>query len=226
MFDHPDDFETSRKIVENSGEFQEVFDTVDDLIDFYDNVINFFPVNSATIIAKEGSFNLSTHLISSVKFTLNSIKKCLEYRAMTDAFTLLRKKRDDLFLYLYILEVANNNPAGMEDLPDKQNKHIKDVFDWKNNELKDLYISDISKYLRNNPKIDKVLENHDLMDFYWEIYELLNDCVHTNGIKYARYNYTNELNKIDLEVASSNFHFSIKYISLLFVTFLIPEFGK
>ena len=50
---------------------------------------------------------VSTTLIDNSIQTLKSIKLCCSIRSFTDANTLIRKLRDDLILYVFILDVVN-----------------------------------------------------------------------------------------------------------------------
>jgi hypothetical protein len=53
-------------------------------------------------------------LVSTIN-TLNSITMCSSYGGFSDANVLIRKYRDDLFLYLFIIEVLNNRKGLTEE---------------------------------------------------------------------------------------------------------------
>ena len=68
-------------------------------------------------ITPKAIHTINTCLIDSSAQTLNNIKYCCSNRNFSDANTLIRKLRDDLLLYIFILDVIKNrNPFNIEDL--------------------------------------------------------------------------------------------------------------
>ena len=59
-------------------------------------------------LSKKSTHIFDTLLLKTAKRTLNSILICCSYGSFADSNVLIRKYRDDLFLYLFILEVLNN----------------------------------------------------------------------------------------------------------------------
>lgn len=62
-------------------------------------------------ISKKGTYMLDGVFLQSAIMTLNSITVCCNYGCFADANVLIRKYRDDLFLYLFIIDVLNNRKA-------------------------------------------------------------------------------------------------------------------
>ena len=75
----------------------------------------------------------------SLECTIGSIISCCEYGCISDANTLLRKYRDDLFFYLYILvyDSEKKSNSASEILPEIE----RNIESWLQNELNNLNIS-------------------------------------------------------------------------------------
>lgn len=75
-------------------------------------------------LGKQGRYALSCEIMMSAMNTITSIDFCMNRSAYADAYTLVRKLRDDLMQYLFILNVIKNmkktpnidNDVGVEDL--------------------------------------------------------------------------------------------------------------
>lgn len=59
-------------------------------------------------IGSKGRYGISTEAMMSVQNTITTIDFCFSRNAYSDAFTLIRKCRDDLMQYLFILHVIQN----------------------------------------------------------------------------------------------------------------------
>ena len=66
-------------------------------------------------IGKKGKYAISTETMMSVLNTLTAIDFCSSRNAYSDAYTLIRKYRDDLMQYLFILNVIQNTHGLTED---------------------------------------------------------------------------------------------------------------
>lgn len=89
------------------GKFQS---DIDELIIFFQQFSNLISDNGHIIsfISNEVYLELNTILIDSSANTLKSIKYCCSIGCFSDANTLVRKIRDDLLLYIYLLEIINS----------------------------------------------------------------------------------------------------------------------
>jgi len=85
-------------------------------------------------------------LITSVELTVGNIIACCECGCISDANTLLRKYRDDLFYYLYVIVYDSNKKLGISDSITTMEKNISQ---WAQNGLDNLYIQDILKQSTN-----------------------------------------------------------------------------
>jgi hypothetical protein len=86
-------------------------------IDFLKDLSNLFSYNGITIscIIDNKIHFLDTGLIESSVQTLKSIKSCCSIGSFSDANTLIRKLRDDLLLYIFILDTIKNRKTFNED---------------------------------------------------------------------------------------------------------------
>ncbi|MCK9217690.1 MAG: hypothetical protein M0P77_07215 [Firmicutes bacterium] len=86
-------------------EFDKAIEKNKDLLDFLGDKASDSPIIS---IANGKTHLLSAEFLISAEKTLQSISACCRLGSFSDANTLIRKYRDCLFLYLYIIEVLNN----------------------------------------------------------------------------------------------------------------------
>lgn len=87
------------------NEFNKVIDKTSDLLDFLGDSATQSPIIN-TISNK--TYILNAEFLFATSNTLNSITACCRIGCFADANMLIRKYRDDLFLYLYIIETSNN----------------------------------------------------------------------------------------------------------------------
>lgn len=166
------------------------------LMDFLDSFSGLFVQSGQTIICMTSNKThlFQTHLIDSSVKTLNNIKYCCLSGSFADANALVRKFRDDLMLFLYILEVLNNR----EDISEKYIKNDDDICidAWFDDNVKKLFKSQKEKlcitnylnYFKKNKSIKKILEEYNLEDNWKNIHRKLNDYTHNNGQSYTRDN--------------------------------------
>lgn len=79
-------------------------------------------------------------IITSIELTMSSIVACCECACIADANSLLRKYRDDLFFYLYIIVFDSNCKIGTA--PSSESKMETNILKWIKNELSSFYIGD------------------------------------------------------------------------------------
>ncbi|QSX06648.1 hypothetical protein JYG23_04115 [Sedimentibacter sp. zth1] len=91
---------------------------------------------------------MNTELLNSIVVTLESIQLCIGHGNLSDAYTLLRKYRDDSFLFLYFLEIINNF-----DITSPNTKEQEHFYNWCHNNLNHLTIGKIFQYLIKNKDI-------------------------------------------------------------------------
>ena len=75
---------------------------------------------------KKGPYMLSGETMMSICKTLETIDFCCNRDAYSDAYTLLRKCRDDLMQYLFVLNVIQNKHGLTDEEAEKFNQTVSD----------------------------------------------------------------------------------------------------
>ena len=104
------DLEQNSRIISKHQLYIECKTEIEKLIDFL-NSLSFLIYNlghAKTCISGNKVYVFQTEIIDAAVKTLNSIKYCCMFGSFSDANVLVRKYRDDLFLFLYIVEALNN----------------------------------------------------------------------------------------------------------------------
>lgn len=213
-----DEVSKRRKIITEDEKYKEFERSLNVLIDFMWSLSDLISWNGHIIaISIEGKkFILQTELIDSAIRTLFSIKICSQNGNISDVNTLIRKYRDDIFLFLYFIEVSNNYSI----LDEKTTAHEKNAVKWIENKLDNLHISTILKYLADNKIVAEVIDKHSLRRIWDVIGTNLNNYVHNNGILYTLLNYGN-FDKKGIHSFTRDIIFKIEYITVIFIIILI-----
>lgn len=202
-----------------------------------------------SFITHKGHFSFNTVLIDSAAQTLKSIKLCCSIGSFSDANTLTRKLRDDLIQYVYILNIINLRKPFLEEslidfkmddaeefvnsILNLQFNHTftndeKAVIAWFNDAVpelpgsikKKLDFENYMKILRQNPKIQHILTEYRLAE-YWEVLrKRLNDYVHNNSTLFSSYNHISARDK-NLTKHLKNINIRTSYISSFFLVLLL-----
>lgn len=245
-------FESFREIkIDETEDFKAFAEGIDYLIEFFKRFSELIYYNGRIIsfFTDKKIFYLSTDLIDSSAQTLRSIKHCCSIGSLSDANTLIRKLRDDLIQYVYILTIINARKPFIED--DLKNLKIdnpeefansfsnirinnvltddeKALTAWFSNTVSDLdrtvrkklEFENYMKTLKQNSDIAKVLEEYKLQH-YWEILrKRLNDYVHNNGVKFTAQNSIRNNDK-NLKIHLKNINIRTSYISSFFIIVLL-----
>lgn len=245
-------FESYREFkIDDTDEFKTFAEEIDYLIVFFKRFSELISYNGRIIsfFTDKEIFYLNCYLIDSSAQTLRSIKLCCSIGSFSDANTLIRKLRDDLFLYVYILTIINMRKPFIEDGLDnweidnssdfinffnnfKINSNLTDdekaVSAWFANTVSDLprplkrklEFENYMKILKENSNIVQILEKYNLQK-YWEILRRrLNDYVHNNGVKFSAQNSIRK-HDTNLEIHFKNINIRTSYISSFFIIVLL-----
>jgi len=237
--------------VDETQEFKVFVKEIDYLIEFFQRFseLIFYNGRLNSFHTPKKTFFLNTHLIDSSAQTLQSIKLCCSIGSFSDANTLIRKLRDDLILYVYILSIINSRKPFIEDdlkslkvdspeefansfsnirMNNVMTDDEKAVYAWFNNSVSDLEGSvrkklefhNYMKTLRTNQNTSQILQEYNLQD-YWEVLrKKLNDYVHNNGVKFASQNLIRH-NNMYLDIHLKNINIRTSYISSFFIVVLL-----
>lgn len=232
-----DEFKKFELEFNNSIEFLQKFSN---LLKFSGRIIPF--------VTKEKVHIVHSALVDSGVQTLKSIKLCCSLGNFSDANTLIRKLRDDLLLYVYILAITNQRipftEKSIQNFSIETSKQFEDVLSniefteltndekavaaWLSNQVLEL-INPIKKklsfenymtVLKLNTNISNVLSQYNLEN-YWEFLRTkLNNYVHNNGSQFAQHNLV-EANNSQLENYFQNINTRSSYVITFFIVLII-----
>lgn len=245
-------FESFREIkIDETEEFKTFAEEIDYLIEFFKRFSELISFNGRIIsfFTDKNISYLNTDLIDSSAQTLRSIKLCCSIGSFSDANTLIRKLRDDLIQYVYILSIISDRKPFLEedvknfktDNPEEFVKSFSDIrinnvltdnekalSAWFSNTVSDLErpirrkleFENYMKTLKQNPSIAQALGDYKLQD-YWEVLRRrLNDYVHNNGVMFAAQNSIRKNDK-NVEIHLKNINIRTSYISSFFIIVLL-----
>ena len=202
--------ECNHQIISQNKEYQTV---VMEIKKFESFLSDFGSLSFGRDIILCNNHSISLQLvISSCELTMGSIISCCEFGCMADAFSLLRKYRDDLLFYLYIVvydvHAKNNNQS-------EKTKKIKDNIErWFNNNLYDLHITDVMQSIAGLPQVKDAIIKYNLQSYFDEIGKQLNNYVHSNGISF--YNQNIAYQKDNLQTQLSELLTITRYVTITF----------
>lgn len=116
-------------------------------------------------------------ILNSIQQTLGSFYACCHLGNFSDAYILLRKYRDDLFFYLYIILISKEQPK-------EDDIVVQNIKSWLKNELCNLYISDILKYIGSSKSLASTIEKYGLQKSFIDLGAKLNNFTHANGLSF------------------------------------------
>ncbi|WP_298144405.1 DUF5677 domain-containing protein [Flavobacterium sp.] len=236
-----DETEHFRMFSKDIDYLTDFFSGLSDLIFFNGRIISFF--------SNVEHYSLSTELIESSAQTLKSIKLCCSIGSFSDANTLIRKLRDDLIQYVYILNIIGLRKPFLEesikdlniDNPDEfVNSFLNLQFNdsltddekaltaWFKNSVsklqrpvrKKLEFENYMKVLKQNENIHQILTEYNLQEYWETLRKRLNNYVHNNGTQFSRHNIISANDK-NLETHLKNISIRTTYISSFFLILLL-----
>lgn len=155
---------------------------------------------------------------TSLELTMENIICCCENGCIADANTLLRKYRDDIFFYLYIVVYDSIHKSGSKSA--ELSKMEEQIKFWLKNDLTNLNINTVLKAIAFSPDITDAVNTYNLKASFDKIGKELNGYVHSNG--YCYYNqsvHAYENNTFLIEMKSIEKR--VKYITTVFLFLLI-----
>jgi len=239
------------KQVDETEEFKIFSAEIDYLVEFFKSFSELLFHNGRIIsFTTDSSIHyLNTSLLDSASQTLRSIKLCCSIGCFSDANTLIRKFRDDLIQYIYVLSIIDARNPFIED--DLQNLKIdnpeefvdsfssirinsiltdeeKAVTAWFSNTVSDLPKSirrklefeNYLKTIKQNSKISHILEQYNLQNYWETLRKRLNDYVHNNGVRFSTHNSI-RVNDKNLDVHLKNINTRTFYIASFFIVALL-----
>lgn len=240
-----------RKQIDETEEFRPFSEEISYLSDFFSELSEHIQFNGhiITFFADSSIHTLDPSLIASAAQTIKSIKLCCSIGSFSDANALIRKLRDDLIQYTYVLHIINlRKPFTEESLSNVKtdseeefantilnlqfNNNLTEdeqaVLAWFNNRVaeldyktrKKLEFENYMTVLKKNNSISEVLTNYELDNYWGVLRKRLNDYVHSNGTSFSRQNYVSWRDS-NLDKHLKNISTRTNYVASFFVVVLL-----
>ena len=181
MFSSIDEFEKNRNAISKNQDFIDLDETLTELRDFLSELGYLAFGRDISVLRRIGPVN-GNIILDSVTRTMESIRYCCLNANFADAYSLLRKYRDDLLYYLYLFAVADNSDFTQFVDVDQLNEDEKNIWDWVHNQQKDLHIGAVLKCIASHPATQSVVQKFRLKGSFDRLADKLNNYVHSNGV--------------------------------------------
>lgn len=197
---------------------------------FLDNLSKLIAISGRIImfISNKGFYTINTALLENSIHTLESIKMCSSLGNFADANTLIRKLRDDLLLYVFIISNTNKKRFTSNSNLTEDEKAVEA---WLNNTVKELdnktkkklSYENYMKYLKQDPNIEKILKSYQLENYWSYLTTKLNDYVHNNGLQFTLHNVIkSNITHININLINVNIRTSF-IITFFLILILMTE---
>lgn len=222
MFSSTDEFEKNRNYTSKNQEFIHLNDTLTELRDFLNELGYLAFGRDMSVLKRIGLVNGNIVLDSATR-TMESIRNCCLNANFADAYSLLRKYRDDLFYYVYLFTVADNSDLTQIVDVDQLNEDEKNIWDWVHNHQKDLHIGSVLKCISLHPSAKRAVQKFRLKDSFDKLSNKLNNYVHSNGRLFYNESYDRLVMKQKTKEVCDEFGEAAIFITVafLFLTVLI-----
>ena len=137
------------------------------------------------IMCHNNTLSLRTIVIS-LELTAGSIVSCSQFGCLADANSLLRKYRDDMFFYLYLIVYEESKNVNSSEL--NTTTMADNIERWIKNNLSNLQIGDVLKAIAQSPTTKEAVRNYKLKTYFDQLGARLNNYVHSNGVKFYNRN--------------------------------------
>lgn len=166
-------------LISEDKDFSETISSVERLFEYMES-FDFLQFGRDLKFTSKNTFSPSSILTSATK-TLLSIISCLEYGNISDAYILLRRFSEDIFLYLYI-EVKYNKSMASNAEDFREDKIVKGWLD--NSLIYKNFNTDVLREISKNRDIRAFSIKFNLEKKFDSMREKMNKYVHWNGRKY------------------------------------------
>jgi hypothetical protein len=236
------------KDTEAFSKFQEAYQENMDFLDRFIDLRMFSGRIISFITKQKKMLTFHSHLLENSFVTLENIKSCCGNGGFADANSLVRRLRDDLLLYVYILAVINQRkPFTEESLQNFKMETIDDLVEsfeslevnsnmnddetaveaWLTNTMENmpkkikmkLGFSNYMQFLRKDENVENILTRYKLEDYWLTLTDKLNNYMHSNGIKFALDNNVRSNDK-NIEIYFNNINIRVSYIMSLFLVLI------
>ena len=176
---------------------------------------SFLILGRDNIICRNYTFSLQRILISS-RATLGNIIECCKCFCIADAYTLLRKYRDDLFFCLYLVTYDVYAKYGESKIRKKMETNIEQ---WCQDTLSNLNINEVLVTIGTSKWLQEAVRKYNLQKSFSRIGGQLNNYVHGNGFSFYNTN-TYSFDEKNIEEQLNAIVFMARYITTTFLFLL------
>lgn len=188
----------------DENEVKEVLDFIEEVRALLESIgdmsMPMFP-----LIVKEAYISDVSVILQSLKMTVMDCASCIQNGSFADAFTLLRKYRDDSLYGLYLTVVGDKQWQILRETHDKSmeelindyeayqqqppDKHERNVLDWVKNKQGRVNFKEIVKHVLQSERMKAVNARFNLQKKMEDQDNKLNNYVHSNGWKFLNFQY-------------------------------------
>lgn len=143
-------FEKNRYDVSREPVFNRLLEILTEIRDFLNELGYLSMGRDMSVLRRTGVVSGSIILDSATR-TMESIRYCCMNANFADAYSLLRKFRDDLFYYVYQFAVADKSDFTQFVEINDLSVDEKNIWDWVYNQQNDLHIGSVLKYIASHP---------------------------------------------------------------------------
>lgn len=219
MFEIPDDFEVNRSGPNENSSFQKLNEILLEMRDFMYE-LSYLVYGRDNVVLHQVGVISGNQILDSASRTVESIRYCCLNANFADAYTLLRKYRDDAFYYIYMLAVGDKTDfmqfVELKDL----GKDERNIYDWVKNQQNAVYIGAIFKAIASSRAGDAI-KNYKLKDSFDKLALKLNNFVHSNGQMYYNFSYYRIAAYSNIAKYCKEFTEEITYITMSFLMVLV-----
>ena len=220
MFLSEDEFEKNKNAVLKDKTIRQLLETLTEIRDFL-NELGYLTFGRDFSVIRITGVIEGNIVLESASRTMESIRCCCMSGNFADAYTLLRKFRDDLFYYLYLLVVADKSDLTKFVELDKLSSDEKNIWEWAHNKQKDLYIGSVLKCTALHPSAKKAIKIYGLKESFDKIADNLNNYVHSNGYFFYNEPYSKLIVKQKIEEKCNGISEMTIYITITFLFLMV-----
>ena len=220
MFSSINEFELNRNAGSTNQDCISLIDLLSQIRDFLSELGYLTFGRDMSVFRQTGAVNGNTILDSATR-TMESIRFCCMNANFADAYSLLRKYRDDVFYYVYLFAVSDNSDFAQYVDVQQLNEDEKNIWDWVHNQQKDLHIGSVLKCIASHPAARKAVKDFHLKDSFDKLADKLNNYVHSNGHRFYNQSYAHLVTKNKIKEECREFGEAVIFITISFLFLVV-----
>lgn len=220
MFSSEDEFEKNRNNVSSCQEFSHLNETLTEIRDFLNEFAYLAFGRGIPFVRKIGPVNGHIVLNSAIR-TMESIRFCCLNANFADAYSLLRKYRDDLVFYLYLFSAADNSDFTRFVDEDQLNEGERNIWNWVHNQQKNLTIGTVLQSIASHPSAGKAVRDFKLKNSFDQLGDKLNNYVHSNGYMFYNESFDRLYMQQKIKEKCDDFSEAAMFITMAFLFLLV-----